>query len=63
MFGCLGKPLALRQLAVVFVHLLLAYDFSFAPAFDQQKFLDGWLNMRTNVLKYPLMVRVEARKH
>ena len=62
-FGCLGKPLALRQLAVVFGHLLLAYKFSFASGFDEKAFLDGWSNMRTNVLGYPLMVTVETRAH
>lgn len=60
-FGCLGKPLAMRQLTVVLAQLLLAYKITFAPDFDPNAFVKGWFNYRTNVLSYPLRVRTEPR--
>ena len=41
--------------------MLLAYDLTFAPSFDPELFKKGWLNMRTNILKYPLTVKAEKR--
>lgn len=53
--------LAYRQLSVVIAHMLLAYDLTLAPSFDPRSFKKGWLNMRTNILKYPLTVKAEKR--
>lgn len=61
-FGCLGKALALRQMSVLLAHLLLAYDITFPPEFEPKAFVDGWSNNRTNVLRYPLMVKAVRRK-
>ncbi|KDR66637.1 hypothetical protein GALMADRAFT_80550 [Galerina marginata CBS 339.88] len=40
-FECLRRALAIQELQIVVARMILAYDLSFAPTFDSNKFMDG----------------------
>ncbi|KDR69574.1 hypothetical protein GALMADRAFT_145320 [Galerina marginata CBS 339.88] len=61
-FGCLGRALAIQELQIVAARMILAYDLSFAPTFDSNKFMDGVENMRATIFRYPLTVVATPRK-
>ncbi len=58
---CLGKIFATQELHLTVAKLVLAYDMELPKSFDQQKFLDGVLNMRTTLFDYPLAITATAR--
>ncbi|KAK0469497.1 cytochrome P450 [Desarmillaria tabescens] len=60
-FSCLGKIFATQELHLTVAKLVLAYDMELPKSFDQQKFLDGVLNMRTTLFDYPLAITATAR--
>ncbi|KAH9934382.1 cytochrome P450 [Fomitopsis serialis] len=60
-FSCLGRAFAVREFHLVVAKLVLAFDMRLAPGFDEEKWLDGCLNMRTTVFKHPLMITATAR--
>ncbi|TFK45973.1 cytochrome P450 [Heliocybe sulcata] len=60
-FGCLGRAVAIQELRVLAARLLLTFDLSPAPGFDQAAFLDGVVNFRTTIFRYPLSVLVKER--
>ncbi|KAK0505289.1 cytochrome P450 [Armillaria luteobubalina] len=60
-FSCLGKVFANQELHLTVAKLMLAYDMDLPKSFDQQKFMDGILNMRTTLFAYPLAITATAR--
>ncbi|KAK0475559.1 cytochrome P450 [Armillaria novae-zelandiae] len=60
-FSCLGKVFANQELHLTVAKLMLAYDMDLPKSFDQQKFMDGVLNMRTTLFAYPLAITATAR--
>lgn len=60
-FGCLGRPLAVQELRQVTAKLLLTYNLSLSPEFDNAKFVAGIDNMRGTVFRYPLLITAEKR--
>ncbi|KAJ7488119.1 cytochrome P450 [Mycena latifolia] len=58
---CVGKSFAYQEMRYMIARVVLVYDFKLAPNFDANKFRDGILNMRTTVLKEPLMVTAYIR--
>ena len=61
-FGCIGKPLAMRQINAAIAHLLLAFDLKLAPGFDPKVFWDSVDNFRTTIIKEPLPVLAVPRQ-
>ncbi|KAK0462517.1 cytochrome P450 [Desarmillaria tabescens] len=60
-FSCLGKVFANQELHLTVAKLMLAYDMDLPKSFDQQKFIDGILNMRTTLFDYPLAITATPR--
>ncbi len=60
-FSCLGKVFANQELHLTVAKLMLAYDMDLPKSFDQQKFMDGVLNMRTTLFAYPLAITATPR--
>lgn len=61
-FSCLGRIFALQELHLTVAKLVLQYDMDIPKDYDQQKFLDGILNMRTTLFAHPLQITATARK-
>ncbi|PSR90838.1 hypothetical protein PHLCEN_2v4807 [Hermanssonia centrifuga] len=61
-FGCLGRQLAMRELHLAVAQLVLSYDITLAPAFNEELFMDGVRNIKTTLFKFPLLVQATVRK-
>ncbi|KIY69557.1 cytochrome P450 [Cylindrobasidium torrendii FP15055 ss-10] len=61
-FSCLGRIFALQELHLTVAKLMLQYDMDIPKDYDQQKFLDGILNMRTTLFAHPLKITATPRR-
>jgi len=61
-YACVAKNFAYHQMRYAVSRIVLTLDMSLPETFDRQAFEDGFLNMRTNVLDKPLIVKVSPRK-
>ncbi|KAF8894853.1 cytochrome P450 [Infundibulicybe gibba] len=58
---CIGKALAYQEMRYVLARVVRTYDMHLAPKFDARKYRDGILNMRTTLLREPLLVSATRR--
>ncbi|KAJ6529989.1 cytochrome P450 [Mycena vulgaris] len=60
---CIAKSFAYQEMRYAIARLVLAYDLKLAPNFDAKKYRDGILNMRTTLLKEPLLITAYLREN
>ncbi|KAJ6534585.1 cytochrome P450 [Mycena vulgaris] len=60
---CIAKSFAYQEMRYAIARLVLAYDLKLAPNFDAKKYRDGILNMRTTLLKEPLLIKAYLREN
>ncbi|KAJ7712050.1 cytochrome P450 [Mycena metata] len=54
---CIARSFAYQEMRCALARIVLSYNFKLVPNFDAKKYRDGILNMRTTLLKEPLLVR------
>jgi cytochrome P450 len=59
--ACVARAFAYQELRFVVARLILTVDMQLPPSFDVEAFKDGIFNMRSTVLKKPLMVQTMLR--
>ncbi|CCM06429.1 uncharacterized protein FIBRA_08690 [Fibroporia radiculosa] len=58
---CVAKAFAYQEMRLVVARLVLNYAIKFAKGFDIEAYREGILNMRTTILKRPLLVKATRR--
>jgi len=61
-FGCLGKQLALREIAVLVAQLLLSFEVEFATGFRSEAFVEGIRNCKSTYLEQKLQLSFKSRR-